>query len=188
MDLVSSDVLHEVGDAVSAINPTLRVHRTERAQIGLDELFNLRAYNAPPPTSTLECTACEEGHSHAEHAHGTHAHGITTTSIPLPTLSAAQFAALNNFLEEFIWGGALPRRPDESDEEWEGEQPEILRTKGYLRLEDGERVVQGVADLFEIRDVTSNQNTGEVQPKLVFIGRRVDARLGDVVRAHLGIS
>lgn len=152
----------------------------------------MRAYNAPPPTSdSPDCAGCDGvGHAHAAHAHthGHHAHGITTTTIPLPTLSAAQFAALNNFLEEFIWGSALPRRPDGSAEQWEGEEPEILRTKGYLRLEGGgERVVQGVADLFEIRDVKA-ASAEEVEPKLVFIGKRVDARLGDVVRAHLGVE
>lgn len=49
-------------------------------------------------------------------------------------------------------------------------------------------MVQGVADLFEIRDVKAAASGEDVEPKLVFIGRRVDARLGDVVRAHLDIK
>lgn len=192
-DLVTPPILDEVSAAVAAINPTLRVHRTERAQIPLEALFNVRAYTAPPPAeAALACCEAEDhalshgdSHDHAAHAHahGEHAHGITTTTIPLPTLSQKQFDALNDFLEEFLWAGKVDK--------WEGELPEILRTKGYLEIEGGgEKVVQGVADLFEIRDVSNAAARGEgekVSPKLVFIGRRVDGRLGEVVRARLGL-
>jgi G3E family GTPase len=173
-----------VSSAVAAINPTLRVYRTDHSQIGLDKLFNLRAYAAPPPTSDADagCADCAHGEVNHAHAHGHHAHGITTTTIPLPLLSAAQFADLNDFLEEFIWAGKL--QVGGKEVQWDGERPEILRTKGYLAVDGAEKVVQGVADLFEIREAVGS---GDATPKLVFIGRRVDARLGEVVRARLGL-
>ncbi|BEI96177.1 hypothetical protein CcaverHIS631_0111260 [Cutaneotrichosporon cavernicola] len=182
-DLVTPEILDEVTAAVAAINPTLRVYRTDHSQIGLDKLFNLRAY-AAAPTAIEECSDCIS-HTHTKghaHTHGHHSHGITTTTIPLPPLSAEQFAALNDFLEEFIWAGKL--LVDSKPVSWDGEPPEILRTKGFMLVDGEEKVVQGVADLFDIQPAVGS---GDAQPKLVFIGRRVDSRLGDVVRARLGI-
>ncbi|KLT46092.1 cobW-domain-containing protein [Cutaneotrichosporon oleaginosum] len=182
-DLVTPEVLDEVASAVAAINPTLRVYRTDHSQIGLEKLFNIQAYAVPPPTSAADgCAECAHSDVNHAHTHGHHAHGITTTTIPLPHLTAQQFAELHDFLEEFIWAGKL--LVDGADVVWDGERPEILRTKGYLVIDGVEKVVQGVADLFEIRPALGS---GNAEPKLVFIGRRVDTRLGEVVRARLGL-
>lgn len=105
-----------------------------------------------------------------------------------------QFDALNTFLETFLWDGRVPPLPDgsASGAHWEGAVPEILRTKGYAILEDGSaRVIQGVADIFDVRSSSAEDvkdTSGDPKPKIVFIGRGVDARLEAVVRSFLGIA
>ena len=64
---------------------------------------------------------------------------------------------------------------------------EILRTKGYLKVQNGtEYVVQGVTDIFEMKEVT-NRNTDEMGGKLVFIGRGVGLELQAAFKSFVGI-
>jgi len=187
IDLVSSEQVDSVETVVRGINPTLRVYRTTKSQIDLKELFDLRAYTAAPPLSSLSTltvipSCCNgdkhEGHDH--HHHSVHNSGITTVLIPLPTLSEQQHAQLNDFLEQLLWKGVLPRG---------GNAPEILRCKGYIKLQDGrELVLQGVTDLFELKEVASKNEEAQVEGKVVFIGRRVDEGLASALQQHLAIN
>jgi G3E family GTPase len=187
-DLVSSEQLDGVASAVSAINPTLRVHRTLRGNVPLAELFDLRAFASPtaaaaalPDVSACGCSNAdgEHNHDHSAHVHG--ANAVATVSIPLPpTISAAQFEKVNAVLEALLWKRTWPS-PDTA----EGTAPDVLRTKGYAVLDDeSARLIQGVSDLFEVRELP---HKGDVEPKLVFIGRGVDGRLIENVRASVGI-
>jgi G3E family GTPase len=187
IDLVSSEQVDSVETVVRGINPTLRVYRTTKSQIDLKELFDLRAYTAAPPLSSLSTltvkpSCCNgdkhEGHDH--HHHSVHNSGITTVLIPLPTLSEQQHAQLNDFLEQLLWKGVLPRG---------GNAPEILRCKGYIKLQDGrELVLQGVTDLFELKEVASKNEEAQVEGKVVFIGRRVDEGLASALQQQLAIN
>lgn len=74
---------------------------------------------------------------------------------------------------------------------------EILRTKGFLRLESGrEYVVQGVTDIFEMKELVPDQRRGdgkaegkgeEMGGKLVFIGRGIGPGLISAFKQYIGI-
>lgn len=122
-----SGILADIG---RSINPTLRIHRTERSRIPLDELFNIRSYtNAIAggeeaakeeveraerytrsiPQGQVHKHQHEHDHEH-EHSSPTtiHDNGITSTLIPLRPLSDSGFEKLGDFLESVLWGGHLP--------------------------------------------------------------------------------
>ena len=173
--------LDAVARAVADLNPTLRVHKTVRGNVPLKELFDLRAFTSPA-VAALEpscgCDGSHEGHDHA-HAHAQGPNAVATVAIPLPPLTVPQFDRLNTLLESLLWKRAWPA-PDTAS------APDILRTKGYVVLQDGSaRLIQGVSDLFEIREL---QDTGEVRPKVVFIGRGVDDSLIEKVQRFVGVQ
>ncbi|WVF68700.1 hypothetical protein IAT40_003472 [Kwoniella sp. CBS 6097] len=228
LDLVSSEQLRKVETRIRSINPTLRVHHTTHSRMPLEGMFNLRAFSdstalASTLTSTSSTTLSNSNHDHDhdhEHEHGdncndpSHAHsqsnpdtkphynGITTTLIPLPRLTSSQYTRLNEFLESVIWAENYPA--DLSTTAIKA--PEILRTKGYIRLADGrEYVLQGVADLFELSELPAKLDSdkggdrnGEIrvpaqaQPqlegKVVFIGRGVDQEIKDRLSQYLDIQ
>jgi G3E family GTPase len=155
-----------------SLNPTLRVHHTTQSQIALSELFDIRAFSA----SKSATEALNDVHSHAtSESHGHHS-SLTTTVIPLPTLSTEQHSQFETFLQSLLWDGTV-----------EGEKaPEILRCKGAIGLEDGRAfVLQGVRDLYELKELPG-QTVDE--GKVVFIGRITDGEaLASSLRRHLGL-
>ena len=176
--------MNRVEQTVRAINPTLRLYKTTKSQIDLKELFDLRAYSAIPTfASTLDDTdEANHDHDHTNcdevgHDHSVHNSGIATVLVPLPRLSAEQYDRLNELLETLLWNGKLPPGVNITP------NPEILRTKGLINLHDGrEMVLQGVTDLFELKEAVRGKESGEkVEGKVVFIGRGVDDRLKDAL-------
>jgi G3E family GTPase len=110
---------------------------------------------------------------------------------------------LDNFLQDTLWSTAVPptaARDDATQVDKSGpvknsatsdeaEQPEVLRTKGLIRMRDGrEYVLQGVTDVFEMKEIpTSGDGIGNEGGKVVFIGKNVDERLRDrLLAAVLG--
>ncbi|WWC62683.1 uncharacterized protein I303_105280 [Kwoniella dejecticola CBS 10117] len=221
LDLVSSNQMSQVESTIRTINPTLRIHHTTHSRMPLSDLFNLRAFSDPTALTATSATSASgiptsasiptpdaqidaHRHNHAEgekcdhpsHSHSqsqSHLNGISTVTIPLPPLSQKQYFALNEFLESVLWESKLP---DKSP------SPEILRSKGYITLEDGrEFVLQGVADLFELKELPSksitsdcekpqenHQDANELQGgKVVFIGKGVDQLLRDALTKYVGI-
>lgn len=165
-DLVTPKQLEDIEKRVKSINPTLRVYKTEHSQVPLPKLYHLQAFSE----STLlggkqqegDCAGCADG----SHDHSHHTDGISTVTLPLPRkITFDQFQNLEQFLQDILWKS--PTKKSKYD---------ILRTKGYMRVDvEGkivEKVVQGVADLFDIKD--AHATAEEVQPKLVFIGRNLD--------------
>jgi G3E family GTPase len=89
-------------------------------------------------------------------------------------------------LESILWEQRIPDRPEAVP------GLDILRTKGYFKLEDGrEYVVQGVTDIFEMKQVSEarrDRDEGEeMAGKLVFIGRGVRSELIDAFNKFVGI-
>lgn len=132
-----------------------------------------------------------------------HYNDIKTIMIPLPTLSTAQHGKTERFLESILWDQRLPPQEgaaregthettatdqtEEGEEREKKEKLEILRTKGYLKIQDGrEYVIQGVTDIFEMREIT-NRNSDSMDGKLVFIGRGVGPELKDAFNSYVGI-
>lgn len=193
-DLVTAAQLAEVNSRIHALNATLRIHETQQSRVRMNALFNIRAFSAhPEELSSFQTVHQQEAngygaeHEHGEdhdHDHDKHEHppehgDIATVLIPLPTLTMAQFDKLNDFLETFLWSRLLPN----------GQAgPDVLRTKGYFRRVDGtEWIVQGVTDMFELKQLDSNKSKGgvEVDGKIVFIGRGVSEALQRTLLEHI---
>lgn len=163
-DLVSPEELSDIEKRVQGINPTLRIYQTVQSQVPLPKLYHLQAFSESTllggqESSEASCSGCNGD----DHDHSHHTDGISTVTIPLPKqITFAQFQNIEQLLQDILWKS--PTKQSKYD---------ILRTKGYLRVDvEGkvqEKVVQGVADLFDIKD--AHANGVEVHPKLVFIGR-----------------
>lgn len=179
-DLVSKEELDNVASTVASINSTLRVHHTVKGNVPLAELFDLRAFTSPAIAALEPSCGCSSADHNHTHAHATGPNAVSTITVPLPILSTAQFDKLNAFLESLLWHRTLPSG---------GDAPDILRTKGYALLDDGSaRVIQGVWDLFEIRNLDPNANDEKApSPKVVFIGRGVDDKLVQAVKVYIGV-
>lgn len=164
-DLASPEQVDEIEKRVKGINPTLRVYKTVQSQVPLPKLYHLQAFSESTLLGGQQgdgCSGCTDG----SHDHSHHTDGISTVTLPLPRqISFDQFQNLEQFLQDILWKS--PTKKSKYD---------ILRTKGYMRVDtEGkivEKVVQGVADLFDIKDAQAN--AVDVKPKLVFIGRDLD--------------
>jgi G3E family GTPase len=175
-DLIDQPTLTTVKSTIQALNPTLRIHETIQSRLPLSELFNIRAFSA-------DSTTLHTDDEHGDHTHEqgeTHHSGISTVLIPLPRLDEGQFARLNTFIEGLLWKSELPNGVA---------APEILRTKGYIKMKDGrEYVLQGVEDLFELKEIQQSDGKGSGTGKIVFIGRDVGQRLEGVLLDHIGLT
>lgn len=176
------------------INPTLRIHHTVKSRIPLDSLFNIRAFSDSTFSFLSSTTQAPPAHDHKhdhDHSHedppnpNPHYNDITTVLIPLPTLSPHQAGKLESFLQTLLWESRIPAGSDDA-----GFDIDILRTKGYYKTTEGtEYVIQGVTDIFEIKEV-KDQSGGkkeEVQGKLVFIGRGVGEHLRTSFERYLDL-
>ncbi|WVN85093.1 uncharacterized protein L203_100235 [Cryptococcus depauperatus CBS 7841] len=186
IDLVTEDQLRDVKTVVKRLNPTLRMHHTTNSQVPLEEMFNIRAFSnsdvtdirqiegQPDHSRTFECL-----HNH-DHDQGASLHSkITTALIPLPTLACSQFDKLNSFLESLLWSNQFPSTSSPA--------PDILRTKGYITVDDGRAfVLQGVTDLFELTKVDDKKGE-KVQGKIVFIGRGVTGEVKHKLEKWVGL-
>ena len=167
------------------INPTLKIHHTVKSRIPLDSLFNIRAFSSDSTGLPL-LTSSSSKHDNHDHPHDStpkaHYNDITTLHIPLPTLTPTQQEKVESFLQTLLWESRLP----------DGEAIEsldILRTKGFFKVEGGaEFVVQGVTDIFEIKEVAAKPSEEkQIAGKLVFIGRGVGRELQTAFEAFVGI-
>ncbi|KAK4686446.1 hypothetical protein P7C73_g3680, partial [Tremellales sp. Uapishka_1] len=173
-DLISTETLKQVEGSIGSINPTLKVHHTIRSRIPLSAIHDLRAFSSHSTTlaSPTPTPVPASPHSH-------HHSAISTVLITLPSLSETQFGKLNLFLESLLWEGKLPLTSSPA--------PEILRTKGLIVVGEKEYVLQGVTDLFELKEIESdgeNSNTG----KVVFIGKGVGEELKTALLDFIGLS
>ncbi|BGP37292.1 hypothetical protein JCM10449v2_001197 [Rhodotorula kratochvilovae] len=197
VDLVSSADLERVEALLRTVNSTALIHRTTRSAIDLSLLLDLNIYASPsapfrpetlapfsqPETSSpSSCDGCATGAPH-DHAHphppavasSPHANDITSLTIPLPpTLPSVQGASssLYALLSSLLWEGSLPGSPAAGP--GEKDAFDLLRTKGFVRLDSGEEfVLQGVRDIFDFSPVPpgARGEAREVSPKVVLIGR-----------------
>jgi len=178
-DLVAAEDVAAVERRIRQINPTARVHRTERCGIELQKILEQGAFDLdrvleidPHFLPDHDCDeACEHhhDHDHGHHGHGHHGHdhhhhdhnaanGVASVSLSTEKLIDPQklLPWLNQFTQE--------RGPD------------ILRLKGILAFPDEPKrfVVQGVHMILD-GDVQRDWRDGEKRvSRLVFIGRNLD--------------
>ena len=170
-DLVSAAELDEVEARIRGINRYAKVHRTERAQVPLNEVLSRNAFDLERilhlEPEFLEGDGHDHYHGHGDgHDHGPHHHG-----------------GLKHYHDEEMQSISLKSdRPLDADKffPWvqdlvQKEGPNILRCKGILSFKnDDERFVfQGVHMILD-GDHQRPWRDGELrESRIVFIGRKL---------------
>ena len=180
-DLVTDAELRDVEAAVRAINPSARIHRTQRSGVPLAEVLDRGAFDLKRAIDNdphfldhhdhdhdHECGPdCDHDHHHHHdgHHHHHHDHGVS----PIHDVSVQSISLRGGEMDPkkfFPW--------IEKTTQMDG--PNILRLKGIIAFKDDpERyVVQGVHMILE-GDHQRAWKDGEThESRLVFIGRDLD--------------
>jgi G3E family GTPase len=165
-DLVTPEELRDVEATVRAINPSAKIHRTERSGVALTEVLDRGAFDLSRALDNdphfLESHGEHDHHDHDghDHAHASPIHDVSVKSVSLRggEMDPKKF---------FPWIEKLTQM----------EGPNILRLKGIIALKDDpdRYVIQGVHMIIE-GDHQRAWKDGEThESRLVFIGRELDA-------------
>ncbi|MBX9465808.1 MAG: GTP-binding protein [Aquamicrobium sp.] len=174
-DLVTEDELRDVEAAVRAINPSAKIHKTERSGVALNEVLDRGAFDlsraldndphfldAHDHDHDHECGPdCDHDHDHGHHHHHgvspIHDVGVTSISLRGGEMDPKKF---------FPWL--------EKTTQMDG--PNILRLKGIIALKDDpdRYVVQGVHMILEGDHQRAWKDDERHESRLVFIGRELD--------------
>jgi G3E family GTPase len=169
-DLVSEAELREVEARIRGINPYAKLHRTQRAQIALNEVLGRNAFDLERildiEPEFLHADDHDHNHDHHDHAHGhAHSHGLKhyhdeeMQSIALSTDKPLDPDKFFPFIQNLV----------------QVEGPNILRSKGILSLRDDPQrfVFQGVHMMLD-GDHQREWRDGEARTsRVVFIGRNL---------------
>jgi G3E family GTPase len=177
-DLVSADELDEVEARIRGINPYAKVHRTERAQIAIDEVLGRNAFdldrilNIEPEFLAGDHDGHDHHHDHEHghdhhHDHGhTHSHGGLKHyhDEEMQSLSLSSDKPLNPD-KFFPWVQALVQE----------DGPSILRSKGILSFKDDDErfVFQGVHMILDGDHQRPWKADEPRTSRIVFIGRNL---------------
>ena len=177
-DLVSPEQLSEVEARIRAINPYAKVHKTERAQIALNEVLGRNAFDLDrildiePEFLESDGDGHDHDHHHHDHEHGHH-HGH----------DHAHSGGLKHYHDEDMQSVSLktdkPLNPD-TFFPWvqnlvQTEGPNILRCKGILSFKDDDQrfVFQGVHMILDGDHQRPWKNDEKRDSRIVFIGRNL---------------
>ncbi|MGD0420912.1 MAG: GTP-binding protein [Xanthobacteraceae bacterium] len=180
-DLVSREKLSEVEARIRGINPYAKVHRTERAQIPLNEVLGRNAFDLDRILDLEpEFLADDEDHEHPHgHDHGHdhdhhHDHGHE---------HAHQHGGLKHYHDEDMQSVSLksdePLDPDKFfpwvQDLVQKEGPNILRSKGILSFknDDDRFVFQGVHMILDGNHQRPWNKDEKRNSRIVFIGRNL---------------
>ncbi|MCB1427272.1 MAG: GTP-binding protein, partial [Notoacmeibacter sp.] len=152
-DLVSPEELAEVERLVRAINPSARIHRTQRSAIALDSVLDRGAFDLQRALDNdphfldhdhpdHECGPhCDHNHGHHhhhdhDHGHDHHHHGDVAAIHDLTVKSVSLRAGEMNPQRFFPWIEKITQT----------QGPDILRLKGIVAFagDEDRYVVQGV--------------------------------------------
>jgi G3E family GTPase len=184
-DLVTAEELREVEGRIRGINPYAKVHRTERAQIPLNEVLGRNAFDLDRILN-IEPDFLETGNDHDHHAHDhdhDHDHKHGDGGDHHDHKHAHGHRGLKHYHDEEMQSVALKtEKPLDADKffPWvqnlvQTEGPSILRCKGILSFknDDDRFVFQGVHMILD-GDHQRPWNEGEKRDsRIVFIGRNL---------------
>jgi G3E family GTPase len=186
-DLVTPEELAQVEAAVRAINPSARIHRTERAGVALADVLDRGAFDLkraldndphfldhdhPDHVCGPDCDHDHHHHHHDhdhDHDHHHHHHGHGELS-PIHDVGVTSISLRGGEMDPkkfFPW----------MQKTTQVDGPNILRLKGIIALKDDpERyVVQGVHMIVEGDHQRAWKDGEKRESRLVFIGRELDA-------------
>ena len=179
-DLVSPAQLSEVEARIRAINPYAKVHKTERAQIALDEVLSRNAFDLDRILEIEpEFLAADDGHDHGPHHHD-HEHGHHHDH---DHNNSHHSGGLKHYHDEDMQSVSLktdkPLNPD-TFFPWvqnlvQTEGPNILRCKGILSFRDDDQrfVFQGVHMILDGDHQRPWKKDEKRDSRIVFIGRNL---------------
>ncbi|MCT8997662.1 CobW family GTP-binding protein [Chelativorans intermedius] len=174
-DLVTPQELAEVEATIRAINPSARIHRTERARVALSEVLDRGAFDLQRALDNdphfldhdhpdhVCGPDCDHDHEHDHHHHhhapsAIHDIGVTSVSLRGGEMDPRKF---------FPWIEKITQM----------DGPNILRLKGIIAFRDDpdRYVVQGVHMIVEGDHQRPWKEGEKRESRLVFIGRELDA-------------
>lgn len=149
-DLVSETELVELEKRIRDLNPLVKVYRTHNAELGMEAILGLQAFDLEK-TLSLEPDFLKEHH---------HQHDDTIGSVAIVESGAVDGDKLSNWVEELLRTQGV----------------DIFRMKGILNMagEDNRFVFQGVHMLFDGIHDRPWKATETRRNELVFIGRNLD--------------
>ncbi|MEG5036388.1 GTP-binding protein [Microcoleus sp. AT3-D2] len=149
-DLVTEEELAELEKRIRAMNAMAKIHRTRKAELAMDALLGVKAFDL---NRALEIEPDFLG----EH---THEHDETVTSVAIVESGAIDGNKFSDWIEELL----------------RTQGPNIFRTKGILNVAgDNKRFVfQGVHMVFDGRPDRPWKATETPKNELVFIGRNLN--------------
>jgi G3E family GTPase len=183
-DLVSPAELREVEARIRGINPYARLHKTERAQIALNEVLGRNAFDLD---RILEIEpAFLEGDGHDDHDHG-HEHGHEHGHDHHHDHGHAHsHGGLKHYHDEDMQSISLksdkPLDPDKFfpwvQDLVQKEGPSILRSKGILAFKNDDQrfVFQGVHMILDGDHQRPWNKDEKRQSRIVFIGRNLPGK------------
>jgi G3E family GTPase len=189
-DLVTPVELATLERTIRSINPTAKIHRTERSSIALDQILDRGAFdlNRVLENDPHFLDAHDDDHHHHDHDHdhddpnhvhdencGHHHHHDHDHDHPHGEISAVHDLAVKSIS---LRGGAMQA---EKFLQWindvtQIDGPDILRLKGIIAFaNDNDRyVVQGVHMIVEGDHQRPWRDDEKRESRLVFIGRNLD--------------
>jgi G3E family GTPase len=186
-DLVTPAELASLERTIRAINPTAKIHRTERSAIALDQILDRGAFDLARVLENdphfLEAHDHDHGHDHDHHHHDHddpnhvhdehcshhhhHDHSGTVADIHDLAVKSLSLRAGEMVPEKFLdWINTITQ----------SDGADILRMKGIIAFENDDQryVVQGVHMIVEGDHQRLWKDTEKRESRLVFIGRNLD--------------
>jgi G3E family GTPase len=165
-DLVTPEELSAVEATVRAINPSAKIHRTERSGVELAEVLDRGAFDL---SRTLDndphFLEAHDDHDHHDHDHDHHDHASPIHDISVKSVSLR--AGEMDPKKFFPWIEKITQM----------EGPNILRLKGIIAIKDDpdRYVIQGVHMIIEGDHQRPWKDDEKHESRLVFIGRDLHA-------------
>ncbi|MDE2069471.1 MAG: GTP-binding protein, partial [Bradyrhizobium sp.] len=173
-DLVTPAELNEVESRIRAINPYARLHRTQRAQIPLNEILGRNAFDLDRILDIEPAFLKSDDHDHDHHHEHDHDHDHHHEH---------QDGGLKHYHDEDMQSIALKSdKPLDADKffPWvedlvQKEGPSILRSKGILSFKDDDQrfVFQGVHMILDGDHQRPWNKDEKRESRIVFIGRNL---------------
>jgi G3E family GTPase len=190
-DLVEPAQLDELEHRIRSMNAMAKIYRTQNAQVGMEVLLGLNAFDVERALEIDPQFLAEQNHDHHdhhdhdhhdhdhhdhdhhdEHAHHDHQHDESIGSVAIVESGAVNESKLHQWMSELL----------------QTQGPDIFRMKGIINMagEDNRFVFQGVHMLFEGKRDRPWKPEETRKNELVFIGRNLDeAQLKEDFRACL---
>lgn len=185
-DLVSPDELSEIEARIRGINPYAKLHRTQRAQIPLNEILERNAFDLDRILDIEPAFLEGKDHDHDHDHHDDHGHDHDHHH-DHDHKHADHHGGLKHYHDEEMQSISLKTdKPLDADKffPWvedlvQKEGPNILRSKGILSFKDEDRrfVFQGVHMILDGDHQRPWKEDEKRQSRIVFIGRNLPKQL-----------